>query len=132
MGVSIYSGFFERMKNKKWLWYTLAGLDVAITVFLFVIHIIMIANISGATTPEAQEALRNQPGLIGLLAKNTILYLVAFVIPLFVILAVNIVALVLYVKKQTKKEPVKVSDLSDEQKEALKKQLLEDLKKGNE
>ena len=116
------------MKNKKWLWITLAALDVAITVFLFVIHIIMIANISGATTPEAQEALRKQDGLIGALMRDTTLYLVAFVIPLFVILAVNIVALVMYVKKQTKKEPVKVSDLSEEQKEALKKQLLEDLK----
>ena len=132
MRVSIYSGFYERMKNKKWLWFTLAGLDVAITVFLFVIHIIMIANISGNKTPEEMEALRQQQNLIGALMRDTTLYLVAFVIPLFVILAANIVALVLYVRKQTKKEPVKVSDLSEEQKEALKKQLLEDLKKENE
>ena len=33
----------------------------------------------------------------------------------------------MYVKKQTKKEPVQVNDLSEEQKEALRKELLKDL-----
>ena len=117
------------MKNKKTLLVIAAGvLDLGITVFLFVVHIIMLVNIIGKTDEEL-IALRNQDSLIGLLVRNNTLYLCAFVIPLFVILAVNIVGLVFYVKKQTKKEPVQVSDLTDEQKEALKKELLKDLEK---
>ena len=116
------------MKDKKWLWITLAVLDVAVTVFLFVIHIIMLANIVGKTAEEVEQ-IRMGTGLVAYLMKNSTVYLVAFVIPLFLILAANIVALVFYVKKQTKKEPVKVSDLSDEQREALKKELLKDLEK---
>ena len=117
------------MDNKKKALIICGGvLDVGITVFLFVIHIIMLANITGKTDDEL-IALRNQDNLIGLLMRNNGLYLGAFVIPLFVLLAVNIVGLVFYVKKQTKKEPVQVSDLTDEQKEALKKELLKDLEK---
>ena len=114
------------MKNKKWLWISLVALDVAITVFLFVIHIIMLSNIAGKSAEEI-IIIKNQKNLVGYLMNNTTVYLVAFVIPLFIILAANIVALVFYVKRQTKKEPVKVSDLSDEEKEALKKELLKDL-----
>lgn len=115
--------------NKKKLLFICGGVvDLGITLFLFVIHIIMLVNITGKTDEEL-IALRNQDNLIGLLMRNNVLYLCAFVIPLFVILAVNIVALVFYVKKQTKKEPVQVSDLTEEQKEELKKQLLKDLEK---
>ena len=116
------------MKSKKWLWITLGALDVAITIFLFVVHVIMLANIVGKS-PEEVEQLRSSAGFIPYLMKNSTVYLVAFVIPLFLILAANIIALVFYVKKQTKKEPVKVSDLTDEQREALKKELLKDLEK---
>ena len=116
------------MKNKKWLWISVAVLDVALTVFFFVIHIMMLASIVGKTDEQIQQ-LRMANTLIGYLARpeNSTLYLVAFVIPLFLILAANIVGLVFYVKKQTKKEPVKVTDLTEEQKEALKKELLKDL-----
>ncbi|MCR4911889.1 MAG: hypothetical protein K5925_05130 [Bacilli bacterium] len=113
------------MKNKKILWIALISLDVAVTVFLFVIHIIMLSNIIGKTPEQVNELT----GLVGTLAKNTTLYLCAFVIPTFVILAANIVGLVIYVRKQTKKEAVKVEDLTDEQKEALKQELLKDLNK---
>ena len=116
------------MKNKKVLWISLGALDVAITIFLFVIHVIMLANIVGKSAEEVEQ-LRQGTGLVAYLMKNNTVYLVAFVIPLFLILAANIIALVFYVKKQTKKEPVKVSDLTDEQREALKKELLKDLEK---
>ena len=99
------------------------GLDVAVTVFLFVIHIIMLANIVGKTAEDVAQLT----GLVGTLANNTGLYMGAFVVPTFVILAANIVGLVFYVRKQTKKEPIQVSDLTDEQKEALKNELLKDL-----
>ena len=117
------------MKNKKVLWIALISLDVALTIFLFVIHIIMLASVIG----KSPDQIKNLTGLIGFLANKdaggTTVYLCAFVIPTFVILAANIIGLVIYVRKQTKKEPIKVNDLTDEQKEALKKELLEDLNK---
>ena len=113
------------MKNKKVLWIALISLDVVLTIFLFVVHIIMLANVVNKT----KEQLASLTGFVGALANNTGLYLGAFVIPTFVILAANIVGLVIYVRRQTKKEPIKVNDLTDEQKEALKKELLEDLNK---
>ena len=113
------------MKNKKVLWITLISLDVVITIFLFVMHIIMLANVVNKTQQEVQSLT----GLIGYLANKPGLnvYLGAFVIPTFVILAANIVGLVIYVRKTTKKKAVTVNDLSEEEKEALKKELLKDL-----
>ncbi|MBR0294312.1 MAG: hypothetical protein IJQ67_00140 [Bacilli bacterium] len=69
---------------------------------------------------------------IGYLQKNTTFYLWVFVIPLFVLLAANIIGLVVFVRKSTKKEPVQVNDLTEEQKEALRRELLNDLNKENE
>ena len=112
-------------KYKKPLFITLITLDVAVTIFLFVLSIIMLAN-AGKTDIERQA----MTGFIGWLVNlEAWVYGVAFVVPLFVLLAVNVIGLVIYVKRATKKEPVKVSDLTDEQKEALKKELLQDLNK---
>ena len=119
------------MKNKKLLFILVAALDVALTVFLFVIHILMLINVAGNKSVEEIEALKNSQMLLGFFARNTTAYLLIAVVPLVLILAANIVGLVLYVRKQTKKEPIKVSDLTDEQKEALKKQLLEDIQNDN-
>ena len=117
------------MKNKKWLWISLAGLDVAITGFLFVVHIIMLAHIVGKS-PEAIQDYSEQSGFFPMLVRNQSLYGWAFVMPLFVILAANIVGLIIYIRKvAVKKNTVKVSDLSEEDKEALKKELLKDLEK---
>ncbi|MCR5348489.1 MAG: hypothetical protein K6E59_02630 [Bacilli bacterium] len=112
------------MKNKKPLFITLIALDVAITAFFFVIHIIMLINLQ--KTPEEREAIG---GLIGWLMRqeNNGFYLGLFVIPLFLLLAANVVGLVIYVRKTTKKEPVKVNDLTEEQREALRAELLKDL-----
>lgn len=115
------------MKNKKWLWISLIALDVAITVFLFVIHILMLAYTVGRN-----GVTQDPKTLIGFLQNNLTLYLWAFVVPLFVILAANIVGLVFYVRNQTKKEQVKVDTLTEEQKEALKKELLAELSKKEE
>ena len=119
------------MKNKKWLWFILAGIDVAITGFLFVIHVIMLANIIGKTPEQIQSDAAVGEGLVPELIRHLDLYLWAFVVPLFVILAVNIIVLVIYVRTKTKKEKVSVSDLSDEEKERLKQELLNDLNNGN-
>ena len=115
------------MKNKKVLWITLIALDVLITGVLFAISIIMLAN-----TPKSAEERDAMTGFIGYLVKNPTVYLVAFVIPLFVLLAANIIGLVIYVRKTTKREPVKVNDLTEAQKEKLRQELLNDLAKANQ
>ena len=107
------------MKNKKALWIALIALDVAITACFFVIHIIMLANVN-----KSEEEWAVTTGLIRALHDNSTLYLWAFVVPLFVILAANIIGLVIYVRKTSKKEVTKLDDLSEDQKEALRQQLL--------
>ncbi len=115
------------MKNKKPLWIALISVDVAITVFLFVVSIIMLANVSKT---EAERF--NMTGFVGWLVNlKPMVYGLAFVVPLFVLLAANIVGLVIYVKRSTKKEPVQVDDLTEEQKEALRQELLKDLQGGD-
>ena len=114
------------MKNyKKPLFIGLIALDIAITIFLFVISIIVLVTM--ASSQNLNEAIEKSSGLIKFLLQNRTLYGVLFVIPLFVILAGNIIGLVFYVRKTTKKEPAKLEDLSDEQKEALRQELLKDL-----
>ena len=118
------------MKNyKKPLFIALIVLDVAVTIFLFVISIILLATVVPAN--NLTEAKANASGLILYLLNNPTVYLVAFVIPLFLILAGNIIGLVLYVRKTAKKEPAKLDDLSEEQKEALRQELLKDLQSQN-
>lgn len=116
------------MNSKKILWICLGVLDVAVVGFLFVVHIIMLANVIGKGPEEIAVIVANG-GLVGFLAGNLAVYGFAFVLPLFVILAANIIGLVIYMRKTLKKDKVTVSDLSEEEKEALKKELLKDLEK---
>ena len=106
------------MKNKKPLWITLLALDIAVIVFLFVIHIFMIyyATIPAKDWPTS--------GLFHWLMQNTTLYGVLFVVPLFLILAANIIGLVIYVRKSTKSQPVTLDDLTPEQRAELAKKVL--------
>ena len=102
-------------------------LDVGVTIFLFVISIMILAKvIPAATLNEAINASRNMP-LIHFLLQNPTIYLVGFVIPLFVLLALNVVGLILYVKKTSGVKSAQLDDLSEEQKEALRQELLKDL-----
>lgn len=110
------------MKNKKPLIITLIALDAAITIFLFVISIIMLAS----TAHMAKADIQNATGLIGEFQKNPGLFLGVVVIPLFLLLAGNIIGLVIYVKKTTKKEAIQVSELTEAEKEALKAELFKD------
>ena len=101
-------------------------LDIGITIFLFVIAIIMLA-----TMPKDAASMRlaidtNGP-FIGYLQQHSTLYLCTCVLPLFALLAANIVFLVLYVRKLSKKPEVAVDDLNDEQKAALRAELLKEL-----
>ena len=116
------------MKNKKPLFIALISLDVIITIVLFVFSILMLAN-AGKTAAERSQ----MTGLVGWLVNlKPLVYGLAFVVPLFILLAVNVVGLVLYVKKTTRKEPVKVTDLTAEQKEALRQELLKDLQQDSD
>ena len=114
------------MKNKKPLFIALIALDLALTIFFLVISIIMLANTVGKTPAE----IAANTGFIGYLQNHTTVYFFGFVLPLFVLLAANIIGLVLFVKKTSKSEPTQLNDLSDEQKEALRQELLKDLMGG--
>ena len=121
------------MKKKlKYLLFAGIALDVAITIFLFVISIVMLVLLG--KYGDARHASENTSGLFLFLLQNTTIYFWAFVFPLFVLLAGNIIGLVFYVKKTSAQEkaPAKLDDLSEEQKEALKAELLKDLQKNNE
>ncbi len=121
------------MKNyQKYLIVAGIAIDVIITIFLFVISIIMLVMIG--KYGDTREAVNHANGLILFLLNNTTIYFWGFVFPLFVLLAGNIVLLVFYVKKTSAKENTKtqLDDLSEEQKEALKAELLKDLQKNIE
>lgn len=113
-------------KTKKILIFTALGVDIAITISLFVIAIIMLVTMpsSRATLEDAQEV---NGKFIGYLQQNPTVYLCSCVIPLFALLAANIVILVLYVRKAVKKKEMAVDDLSEEQKAALRAEILKDL-----
>ena len=115
-------------KSTKVLIITGIALDVAITVFLFTISIIMLAKTAGKTAND----IENATGFIGYLQKHPLVYGLAFVVPLFLLLAGNIIGLVIYVKKTSENKPVQVNDLSEEQKEALRQELLKDLQGDKE
>lgn len=117
----------KNMKNKKVLYLVLIALDVIITVSLLVISIIMLSQTIGHTASE----IATHTGFIGYLQNHTTFYFCLFVLPLFILLAVNIIGLVIYVKRSTKAEPVQLNELSNEQKELLKKQILKDLQQDS-
>ena len=115
------------MKNKKPLFIALIAVDVILTVTLFVISIIMLTS---ATKTAGERAAMT--GFRGWLVNlKPWVYGVCFVVPLFLLLAGNVIGLMLYVKRSAKKEPVQVNDLSEEQKEALRQELLRDLQGEN-
>lgn len=110
-------------KSKKALFIVLFGLDLAITLFLLVVSIIRLVKLSYRTTAEILAA----KGFFGYLRNHTTFYFCLFVLPLFILLAANIVGLVIYVRKSAKSEPVQRNQLSDEQKAQLRKELRAEL-----
>ena len=99
--------------------------DVGITVFLLIVSIIMLATMP-KNSIEMSEAIEMNGPFIGYLQKNPTVYLFTCVVPLFLLLGLNIVGLVMYVKKAGKTKAT-LAELSDEQKDALKAELLKDL-----
>ena len=97
-------------KYKKPLLIALVVLDVALITFFLVLSIMILVTV----TKYKNQAVANSD------------------LPMFLVLAGNIIGLMLYVRKTTKKEPAKLDDLSEEQKEALRQELLRDLQGGKE
>ena len=116
-------------KNHKVFLIAGVAVDILITLFLFVISIIVLILVGKY---GAKDAVNHVSGLFLYLLQHTTFYFWVFVFPLFVLLGANIVGLVIYVKKTSTKEsaPTKLDDLSEEQKEALKEELLKDLQKN--
>ncbi len=113
-------------KYKKPLLIALVVLDVAIITFFLVVSIMLLTVVLRYQTPA--ERIANSDGLIrAILQMNQWASFCAFVLPIFFVLAGNIVGLMLFVRKTTKKEPAKIQDLTDEQKEELRQELLRDL-----
>ena len=100
-------------------------IDVGITVFLLVVSIIMLATMP-KNSIEMSEAIEKNGQFIGYLQQNPTVYLFTCVVPLFLLLGLNIVGLVMYIKKAGKTKAT-LAELSDEQKDALKAELLKDL-----
>lgn len=117
-------------KTKKILFFTGLGVDVAVTIFLFVLAIIMLATMP-ADGRDMQDAVAKNGPFIGYLQQHYTIYFWACVFPLILLLIGNVVFLVLYIRKAGKKPEVAVDDLSEEQKAALRAELLKDLEKEN-
>lgn len=114
---------------KKALLISGISLDVGITVFLFVVAIIMLATMPAGGT--ASLVYENNPNMITYFQANPWVYLGVGVIPLFLLLIGNIIVLVFYVKKAGKTK-AQLSDLSEDQKAALRAEILKDMDSSEE
>ena len=113
-------------KTKKVLIFAGLGIDVAITIALFVIAIIMLVTMPSSRIDAHNAAEVNGP-FIGYMQAHPTVYFWSCVFPLIVLLVANVVILVLFIRKFTKKKEVAVEDLNEEQKAALRAELLKEL-----
>lgn len=120
-------------KLKKALIISGIVVDVLATVFLLIVAIIMLATMPSAEDVQyhPEDVLSRNGEFIGNLQLNPTLYLLSCVIPLVVLFVGNIVGLFFYVKKVAYKK-AELSDLSDDQREALKAELLKELSASKE
>lgn len=119
-----------KKNNRLPLYITLLALDFAITAFLLVISIIMLVKTASMSAIQIEEM--KVTDMISFFQKNPMVYGFTCVVPLFLLLIANIVILIIYVRKTSKREAVKVNDLSEEEKEALRQELLKDLQNKKE
>lgn len=97
---------------KKYRSLLIAGIVLSVvTSFLFVVHILMLANIVGKTPQEVHELVNSGKGLVSYLAGHLAVYGFAFVMPLFFCLPLCVFLIVFgsiglnRAKKQKKEEP---------------------------
>ena len=97
-------------KYKKPLLIALVVLDVALIVFSLVLSIMILVTV----IKYKNQAVANSDGLVkAILQMKPVASFFAFVLPMFLVLAGNIIGLMMYVRKTTKKEPAKISDLKN-------------------
>lgn len=108
-------------KTKKALIFSGLGVDVAITIFLFVLSIILLAKM-----PDSKRDI-DPATFTGWFLDDPIRILLICVIPLVALLILNVTVLFVYMKKTAPKKEVKLSDLSEEEKDALRKKIAEEL-----
>ncbi len=113
-------------KTKKILLFTGLGIDVAITIALFVIAIIMLATMPSSRI-AAHDAIEQNGPFIGYMQQHPTVYFWSCVFPLILLLAANVVILVLFIRNLGKKKAIAVQDLNEEQKAALRAELLKEL-----
>lgn len=123
------------MNKKKVLFISLVSLDVAITLFLSVISIIMLALVA---IKKDVTAIQARTDFLGYLARTPGVFMGAFVVPLFLLLVANIIATVFYVNKKSKEQAKNVkqedskisyNDLTSEQKDQLLEELIAERQK---
>ena len=123
------------MNKKKVLFISLVSLDVAITLFLSVISIIMLALVA---IKKDVTAIQARTDFLGYLARTPGVFMGAFVVPLFLLLVANIIATVFYVNKKSKEQAKSVkqednkisyNDLTSEQKDQLLEELIAERQK---
>jgi hypothetical protein len=108
-------------KTKKILYIALFALDVAVVLFL-----VIVPTIVAATMPSLRTDI-DKTTFIGFFQANPNAILFAFVLPAVVLLGLNIFILIKFVKKVNARKKVQLNELSAEEKEALRKELMKDL-----
>lgn len=111
-------------KTKKVLIIGGLALDALVTITLFVFSIILLANM-----PESKMDI-DRESFLGWFQIDPIRILLLDVLPLALLLALNITITFTYIKKtgpQKEKKQVTLNDLSDEEKEALRKKILQEM-----
>ena len=86
----------------------------------------MIITMPGNRITMAEAVEKNGP-FIGYLQQHPTVYFWSCVFPLILLLIANLVILVLFVRALAKKKQMAVEDLSEEQKAALRAELLKEL-----
>ena len=113
-------------KTKKILIFAGIGIDVAITISLFVIAIIMLVTMPSSRI-DSHTAIEQNGPFIGYMQQHPTVYFWSCVFPLILLLAANVAILVLFIRYLGKKKQMAVEDLSEEQKAALRAELLKEL-----
>lgn len=114
-------------KTKKILIICSLVLDLLITIGLFVMSIVLLVNL-----PDNKYAI-DPNTFIGWFLQDPIRILLIIVIPLVALLIINVFMFYKYMKSgdSKAKDTITLDDLTDEQKEALKKKIEEELLNSN-
>lgn len=112
-------------KAKKALIIAGIAVDVLITIALFVFSVVILVNM-----PDSKFESLPADTFLGYFQHNPEMILICDVLPLALLLVANVCLAIWYIKKTGKKEEkkqVSLSDLSEEEKAALKQKILQEM-----